>query len=80
MGSNAEIDDCVTAAQFNELRQSMEEKQDQLTRDLQALMNEIRGRCPRQEGGSNHGGDDEDSDGRRRGRGNRRAAHSRGSG
>jgi hypothetical protein len=31
MGSNAEIDDCVTAAQFNELRQSMEEKQDQLT-------------------------------------------------
>ena len=31
---DVEIEDCVTMAQFNELRQSMEEKQDQLTRDL----------------------------------------------
>ena len=32
------IEDCVTLAQFNELRQSIEEKQDRLTQDLQNLM------------------------------------------
>ena len=39
-----EIEDCVTMAQFNELKQSMEDKQDRLSQDLQALMTEIRGR------------------------------------
>ena len=59
-----EIEDCVTMAQFNELRQSMEEKQDRLTRDLQALLTEIRGRRQPHDGASNHGEDGEDSDGR----------------
>ena len=39
-----EIEVCVTMAQFNELKQSMEDKQDRLSQDLQALMTEIRGR------------------------------------
>ena len=59
-----EIEDCVTMAQFNELRQSMEEKQDRLTRDLQALLTEIRGRRQPHDGASHHGEDGEDSDGR----------------
>ncbi|XP_066316535.1 uncharacterized protein [Miscanthus floridulus] len=82
-----EIEDCVTMAQFNELWQSMEEKQDRLTRDLQALLTEIRGRCQPHDGASNHGEDGEDSDGRaaaRRGREqvrrNQGAAHGRGRG
>jgi len=37
-----EIDKCVTMAQFNELKQSMEERQDQLSQDFQALMTKIR--------------------------------------
>ncbi|XP_066358119.1 uncharacterized protein [Miscanthus floridulus] len=61
---DVEIEDCVTMAQFNELRQSMEEKQDRLTRDLQALLTEIRGRHQPHDGASNHGEDGEDSDGR----------------
>jgi hypothetical protein len=55
----AEIEDCVTVAQFNELRQSMEDKQDQLTQDLQALMVEIRRRRQPHEGASNHGDNEE---------------------
>ena len=82
-----EIEDCVTMAQFNELRQSMEEKQDRLTQDLQALLTEIRGRHQPHDGASNHGEDGEDSDGRataRRAREqvrrNQGAAHGRGRG
>ena len=37
-----EIEDCVTMAQFNELKQSMEDKQDRLSQHLQALMAVIR--------------------------------------
>jgi hypothetical protein len=42
MAGNLEIEDCATMAQFNELKQSMEEKQDQLSQDLQALMAQLR--------------------------------------
>ena len=55
----AEIEDCVTMAQFNELRQSMEDKQDWLTQDLQALMVEIRRRRQPHEGASNHSDNEE---------------------
>ena len=79
-----DIEDCVTMAQFNELWQSMEEKQDRLTRDLQALLTEIRGRHQPHDGASHHGENGEDSDGRaatRRAREqerrNRVAAHGR---
>jgi hypothetical protein len=44
MDPNAEIEECVTMIQFNELRQSIEDKQDQLAQDLQTLMAEITGR------------------------------------
>jgi Asp-tRNA(Asn)/Glu-tRNA(Gln) amidotransferase A subunit family amidase len=37
-----EIEDCVTMAQFTELKQSMKDKQDRLSQDLQALMAKIR--------------------------------------
>jgi len=43
MSHSPEIEDCVTMAQFNELRQGMEERQDRLTEEFQALMAEIRG-------------------------------------
>ena len=69
-------------AQLNELRQSMEDKQDRLTQDFQALMAEIRRNRPPQDGASNHSEDGDDSDGRggRRGRRNRSAARGRGRG
>ena len=56
----------------------MEENQDRLTQDLQNLMTKIRRRRPSHDGGSNHSGDREDSDGRRGGRRNQRAAHDKG--
>ena len=56
------IEDCVTLAQFNELRQSIEEKQDRLTQDLQNLMTEIRRRRQPHDGASNHGEDGDMSD------------------
>ena len=56
----------------------MEEKQDRLTQDLQNLMTEIRRHRPPHDGASNHSGDREDSDGRRGGRRNLRAAHCKG--
>ena len=52
-----EIEDCVTMAQFNELKQSMEDKQDRLSQDLLALMIEIRGCCQPHDGASNQGED-----------------------
>jgi len=73
-----DIKDRVTIAQFNKLRQSIEEKQDRLTQDLQNLMIEIKRHRPPHDGASNHSGDREDSDGRRGGWRNRRAAHGRG--
>jgi hypothetical protein len=42
MAENPKIEGCVIMAQFNELKQSMEEKQDQLSQDLQALMDQLR--------------------------------------
>jgi hypothetical protein len=44
MDPNAEIEECVTTIQFNELKQRIEDKQDRLAQDLQTLMAEIRGR------------------------------------
>jgi hypothetical protein len=44
MDPNAEIEECVTMIQFNELNQSIEDKQDRLAQDLQTLMAKIRGR------------------------------------
>ena len=72
-------------AQFNELRQSMKDRQDRLTQDLQAHMVEIRRRCQPHDGASNHG-DNEQSEGatarraREQGRRNRHTAHGRGRG
>jgi hypothetical protein len=60
MDPNAEIEDCVTMIQFNELKQSIEAKQDLLAQDLQTLMAEIRGRCRLPDGARNH---DEDGEG-----------------
>ena len=86
MSRSPEIEDCVTMAQFNELRQGMEERQDRLAQDFQALMAEIRGRRQPQDGASNLGDDGEESGGaaarrrREHGRRNRGAAHGRGRG
>ena len=44
-------------AQFNELKQSLEDKQDRLTQDLQAFMAKIRGRRQPHDGASNQGED-----------------------
>jgi hypothetical protein len=43
MVSNVEIEECVTMIQFNEIKQSVEDKQDRLAQDLQELMAEIKG-------------------------------------
>ena len=72
-------------AQFNELRQGMEERHDILAQDFQALMAEIRGRRQPQDGASNLGEDGEESAGaaarrREHERRNRGAAHGRGRG
>ena len=56
----------------------MEEKQERLTQDLQNLMTEITRHCPPHDGASNHSGDRKDSNGRREGRRNQRAAHGEG--
>ena len=86
MSRSPEIEDCVTMAQFNELRQGMEETQDRLAQDFQALMAEIRGCRQPQDGASNLGDDGEESAGaaarrrREHGRMNRGAAHGRGRG
>jgi hypothetical protein len=60
MAENPEIDDCVTMAQFNELKRSMEEKQDQLSQDLQALMAQLRNLNNTPEVASNHEAIDEE--------------------
>jgi len=57
-----DIEDCVTIAQFNELKQSLEDRQDWLTLDLQNFMAEIRGRRQPHDGASNHGEDGDMSD------------------
>jgi hypothetical protein len=43
MDPNVKIEECVTLIQFNELKQSIEDKQAQLAQDLQTLMAKIRG-------------------------------------
>jgi len=85
MSGQPNFDECVTIAQFNEMRQSIEERQDRLTQDLQALMVEIRRRRQPHDGARNHG-DSEESEGaaasraREQGRRNRYGAHGRGRG
>ena len=59
MSGQPNFDECVTIAQFNEMRQSIEERLDRLTQDLQALMVEIRRRRQPHEGASNHGDNEE---------------------
>jgi hypothetical protein len=69
--------------QFNELKQSIEDKQDQLAQDLQSLMAEIRGRCRPSDGARNHDEDGEGNSSRRaseHGRRNQGAARGRGRG
>jgi hypothetical protein len=80
MDLNAEIEECVTLMQFNELKQSIEDKQDRLAQDLQTLMAEIRGRCQLPDGARNH--DEGNYSGRasEHGRRNQGAARGRGRG
>jgi outer membrane murein-binding lipoprotein Lpp len=59
MAGNPEIKDCVTMAQFNELKRSMEEKQDQLSQDLQELMAQLRNLSNIPEAASNYDETDE---------------------
>nr|XP_025875920.1 uncharacterized protein LOC107278868 [Oryza sativa Japonica Group] len=59
MGSNVEIEDCVTMAQFNEMKQSMEA----LTANVQALMNRLPEPPPEDANASHHGEEDEESEG-----------------
>jgi hypothetical protein len=86
MDPNVEIEECVTLIQFNELKQSIEAKQDLLAQDLQILMAEIRGRRRLLDGVRNHDEDEEEDEGNysRRAsehvRRNQGAAHGRGRG
>jgi hypothetical protein len=66
MVSNTEIEECVTMIQFHELKQSIEDKQDWLAQDLQALMAlmaEIRGHRRPTDGARNHDQDGEEGEG-----------------
>jgi hypothetical protein len=63
MVSNTKIEECVTMIQFNELKQSIEDKQDRLAQDLPALMAEIRGRRRPPDGARNHDEDGEEGEG-----------------
>ena len=63
MDPNAEIEECVTTIQFNELKQRIEDKQDRLAQDLQTLMAEIRGRRRLLDGARNHDEDGEEGEG-----------------
>jgi hypothetical protein len=86
MVSNVEIEECVTMIQFNELKQSIEDKQDRLAQDLQALMVEIKGRDRPPNGARNHDEDGEGGEGNsssrasEHGRRNQGAARGRGRG
>jgi hypothetical protein len=62
MDPNAEIEECVTMIQFNELKQSIENKQDRLAQDLQTLMAEIRGRRRLPDGARHHDEDGEEGE------------------
>jgi hypothetical protein len=42
MSKNPEIKECVTMAQFNEMKRSMEEKQEKLPQDLQEIVPQLR--------------------------------------
>jgi hypothetical protein len=63
MVSNVEIEEWVTMIQFNELKQTIEDKQDRLVQDPQALLAEIRGRCRPPDGVRNQDEDGEDGEG-----------------
>ena len=60
MDPNIEIEECVTMIQFNELKQSIEAKQDLLAQDLQTLMDEIRGHRRLPDSVRNHDEDGEE--------------------
>jgi hypothetical protein len=86
MDPNAEIEECVTMIQFNELKQSIEDKQDRLAQDPQTLMAEIRGCRRLPDGARNHDEDGEEGEGNycrrasEHGRRNQGAARGRGRG
>jgi predicted metal-dependent hydrolase len=42
MSENLEIEECVTMAQFNEMKRSMEVKQEKLSQDLQEIIAQLR--------------------------------------
>jgi hypothetical protein len=63
MDPNVEIEECVTMIQFNELKRSIEDKQDRLAQDLQTLMAEIRGRRRLPDDARNHDEDGEEGEG-----------------
>jgi hypothetical protein len=62
MDPNVEIEECVTMIQFNELKQSIEDKQDRLAQDLQTLMAKIRGRRQLPDGAINRDEDGEEGE------------------
>jgi hypothetical protein len=41
MSENLEIEECITMAQFNEMKRSMEEKQEKLSQDLQEIITHL---------------------------------------
>jgi hypothetical protein len=63
MDPNIEIEECVTMIQFNELKQSIEAKQDLLAQDLQTLMAKIRGCRQLPDGVRNYDEDGEEGEG-----------------
>jgi predicted metal-dependent hydrolase len=42
MPGNPEIEECVTMAQFNEMKRSMDEKQEKLSHDVQEIIAQLR--------------------------------------
>ena len=59
MSEHPEIDDCVTMAQFDEMKQSMET----LTNNVQELMNRLQIHPHDNANGSHHEDEDEESEG-----------------
>jgi hypothetical protein len=54
MDDRPEIEDCVTIAQFNELRRNIEERANGLANDLQAILQQLQHIPHVAENGSNH--------------------------
>jgi hypothetical protein len=62
MSTLPEVEDCVTMTQFNELRQSIEQKKDKLSQDLQALMDQLRIQNSNLDGASNQENEVDETD------------------